>query len=108
MMLLTLLQVIPKENNVAFWLMMAVFIIIVILVAKRYIKHDPSSNNATKDTSMASQHPEEKVPVDKPTNISISRPTNKFQQLRDLKDLLDEGVLTQEEFDLEKAKVLDM
>ena len=32
---------------------------------------------------------------------------DKFAQLRELKALLDEGVLTQEEFDSEKKKILD-
>ncbi len=31
----------------------------------------------------------------------------KFQKLRELKDLLDQGVLSKEEFDIEKKKILD-
>lgn len=106
MMLLTLLQVIPKEKNVAFWLMVVVFIIIVLIVAKRYIKREPSSNNTSEDTFVAPRHSEENALADKPSNISVNKQVNKFQQLRDLKDLLDEGVLTQEEFDIEKTKIL--
>lgn len=34
--------------------------------------------------------------------------TEKYPQLIQLKDLLDKGILTQEEFDREKAKILGL
>jgi membrane protease subunit (stomatin/prohibitin family) len=36
----------------------------------------------------------------------IKNPNSKADQLRELKSLLDEGILTQEEFDEEKKKIL--
>jgi hypothetical protein len=38
---------------------------------------------------------------------SLPPSNDKFSELRNLKEMLDEGILTQEEFDAEKAKVLD-
>ena len=47
--------------------------------------------------------PSESLSLPQPEHESAS----KVQKLRDLKRLLDEGVLTQEEFELEKKKILE-
>lgn len=44
------------------------------------------------------------VDNDQPSNSAQIR--SKYDELEKLKKLLDDGVLTQEEFDLEKAKIL--
>jgi hypothetical protein len=44
------------------------------------------------------------VPI---TSISENKPVSKVQKLKDLKQLLDEGILSQEEYNLEKKKILE-
>jgi len=46
------------------------------------------------------------APAEKAEALPVSDMATKKQALMDLKDLMDAGILTQEEFDLEKAKVL--
>lgn len=47
---------------------------------------------------------DEGLPVNNPSNSNI---LNKSDQLRDLKKLLDEGIITKEEFEKEKQKILE-
>ena len=45
--------------------------------------------------------------IDKPQEVNkVSPPSDKFDQLEKLKKLFDEGVITKEEFNQEKAKIL--
>lgn len=46
------------------------------------------------------------VPVEKPVVIKTNKKT-KIERLKELKTLLDEGIITQSEFDSEKKKILD-
>lgn len=47
---------------------------------------------------------DESVPMNNPSNSNI---LNKADQLRELKRLLDEGIITKEEFEKEKLKILE-
>ena len=98
---LILLQAAAASSNhgaLSFWLMLGGICTIAYLCV-RYLKKGilPDKKNEFEDIQPSSQQ-----------LIVEDKQDNKFQQLRDLKNLLDEGVLTQEEFDLEKAKVLDV
>jgi hypothetical protein len=50
--------------------------------------------------------PQYAAPPPPPTSAPAAQGPSAAEQLTDLKKLLDAGVLTQEEFDVEKAKVL--
>jgi len=61
----------------------------------------PDTQNPTSDTIVE--------PTVSPSSVAPSQPLTKTkaEALRELKQLLDEGVLTQEEYEKEKAKLLD-
>lgn len=50
---------------------------------------------------------ESSTPTPKPAPTPTPNSTSKYEKLKELKELLDEGIITQEEFDKEKAKILN-
>jgi hypothetical protein len=68
----------------------------------------PTYNPAPPIYQTAQQTSHQTNPTVRPsaTNTRPANPQDKIDQLRQLKQLLDEGVLTQEEFDKQKAAIL--
>lgn len=70
-------------------------------------KYFPSHNYILEPLSQAEEKVSKKENIKEEKEINSVIYKDKTQQLLDLKKLLDAGVLTQEEFDKEKKKILD-
>ena len=69
---------------------------------------DPKGRNMSDEQSRQPAVPQPQQSATVPTSQqSATVPTSLGDRLRELKNLLDEGLLTQEEFNVQKAKILN-
>ena len=68
---------------------------------------DPKGRNIAREQLQPPPLPPPQQPHIPQPQPSTTIPTSLGDQLRELKELLDEGLLTQDEFDIQKAKVLN-
>ena len=80
-------------------------LVIIAVVAYIFLKKKKAPSTAPQGQEMAAQ-PVVKVPIPAGVPVPLKGAPSKVEALKELKALLDDGTLTQEEFALEKMKIL--